>query len=353
MGSNGSRPRTTAMKISSATFCKTISRPSFMRYLQLLTKKVERKVEESLPQTFGLVIDGWSEGGTGTHYMAVFAAFQNKDLKPQALLMAFSPLLDETDFSASSQVEFIEFTLGVFKRTLSDVLFITGDNCTTNLKVAKLINVPIIGCASHRFNLSVLEYLEPYSDILEKINNLMKKASTLKRRGYLRQLTNLCPVTRNATRWSSTYSMFSRFFELTDFFNPLDRELTPYLLSPNELFLLEELRNPLTKFQSITKKLQEDHIDVLTVRALFDNVIDEFSGLEHFLGRDIGTLTHYPDFEIGVLNTIEGASLSPEQKKALEKVMNSILVDGIASENEENCSDYAESIIKAKKAKKM
>ena len=117
--------------------------------------------------------------------------------------------------------------------------------------------------------------------------------------------------------------------------------------------MLEELRNPLTKFQSITKKLQEDNIDVLTVRALFDNVIDEFSGLEHFLGRDIGTLTHNPDFEIGVLNTIEGVSLSPEQNKALEKVMNSILVDGIASENEENCSDYAESIVKAKKAKKM
>ena len=144
-----------------------ISRPSFMRYLQLLTKKVERKVEESLPQTFGLVIDGWSEGGTGTHYMAVFAAFQNKDLKPQALLMAFSPLLDETDFSAF-QVEFIEFTLGVFKRTLSDVFFITVDNCTTNLKVAKLINVPIMGCVSHRFNLAVLKYLEPYSDILKK-----------------------------------------------------------------------------------------------------------------------------------------------------------------------------------------
>ena len=53
-----------------------------------------------------------------------------------------------------------------------------------------------------------------------------------------------------------------------------------------------------------------------------------------------------------VLNTIEGVSLSPEQNKALEKVMNSILVDGIASENEENCSDYAESIIKAKKSKK-
>ena len=158
--------------------------------------------------------------------------------------MAFSPLLDETDFSATSQVEFFEFTLDVFKLTLSDVLFITGDNCTTNLKVAKLINVPIIGCASHRFNLVVLKYLEPCSDILEKINNLMKTASTLKRRGYLRQMTDFCRLTRNATRWSSTHMMFLRFFDLKDFFNPLERDLTPYLLSLNKYLLLKNCGTP-------------------------------------------------------------------------------------------------------------
>ena len=151
-------------------------------------------------------MDEWSEGGTCNHYMAVFAAFQSKDLKPQALsngiFISFG----------SNQVEFFEFTLGVFKLTLSDVLFITGDNCTTSLKVAKLINVPIIGCASHRFNLAVLKHLEPCSDILEKISNLMKKAITLKRKGYLRQMTDPCRLIRNATRWSSTYMMFSRFF---------------------------------------------------------------------------------------------------------------------------------------------
>ena len=129
-----------------------------MRYFQLLTEKVERTVEESCPQKFGLVIDGWGKGGTGTHFSAVFAAFQTNDLKPQTLLIAFLALFDETEFFASSQVEFFDFTLVVFNRTLSDVLFITGDNCTTNLKIAKLINVPIIGCAIHRFILAVLKY---------------------------------------------------------------------------------------------------------------------------------------------------------------------------------------------------
>ena len=38
-----------------------ITRPTFMKYMNLLTKEVEAKVREDLPQKFGIMIDGWTD----------------------------------------------------------------------------------------------------------------------------------------------------------------------------------------------------------------------------------------------------------------------------------------------------
>ena len=42
-----------------------------MKLLKSLTVEVERKVASKLPNKFGLILDGWSEGNT--HYIALFA----------------------------------------------------------------------------------------------------------------------------------------------------------------------------------------------------------------------------------------------------------------------------------------
>ncbi|KAE9082332.1 hypothetical protein PF007_g22336, partial [Phytophthora fragariae] len=42
--------------------------------------------------------------------------------------------------------------------------------------------VPFIGCASHRFNLAMKDYLAKEDALLEKIHALMKRYSTLKRK---------------------------------------------------------------------------------------------------------------------------------------------------------------------------
>ena len=50
-----------------------LSRNSLMKYLRLLTAEVEKMVLNELPEKFGIVIDGWSEGNR--HYIAVFACY--------------------------------------------------------------------------------------------------------------------------------------------------------------------------------------------------------------------------------------------------------------------------------------
>ncbi|ETL39711.1 hypothetical protein L916_08986, partial [Phytophthora nicotianae] len=49
------------------------------------------------------------------------------------------------------------------------------------------MGVPLVGCASHRLNLAVREYLAPHEDALAEVQALMRKLRTLKQAAKLRQ----------------------------------------------------------------------------------------------------------------------------------------------------------------------
>jgi hypothetical protein len=100
-----------------------------------------------------------------------------------------------------------------------------GDNAPVNKSLADLLGVPFIGCASHRFNLACRHYLDPFETSITKINDLMKTLCNIKQAGKLRKKTNLEPVKRNVTRWSSTYEMVKRFFEIKTFIDDEDADL--------------------------------------------------------------------------------------------------------------------------------
>ena len=53
-------------------------------------------------------------------------------------------------------------------------------------------------------------------------------------------------------------------------------------------------------------------MDLFTRGTLFDRVLDELpnTGLDHYLGTEKDSLTHYPDFEVGIVKNISGAPLS-------------------------------------------
>ena len=109
-----------------------ISRNTFVKYLGLLTRKVEESVQKALPPRFGLVMDGWSESSSSTHYVAIFAVFRGSSNPTNMDLLSFSPLLSEEELSADSHMELIDYVMGLFGRTSADILFLVGDNAPTN-----------------------------------------------------------------------------------------------------------------------------------------------------------------------------------------------------------------------------
>ena len=79
-------------------------------------------------------------------------------------------LENDFDFTAESHRNLIEHVLGVFGKTLDDVLCLVADNCPVNQRLADICGLPLIGCASHRFNLEVLAFLsQPEFDYIEKV----------------------------------------------------------------------------------------------------------------------------------------------------------------------------------------
>jgi len=88
------------------------------------------------------------------HYVALFALYTKNGVHKETLL-ALALLLDEEDLGAEQHIDFIKAMLDLYKKTLDNVVAFIGDNCATNRKIPTETTIPLIGCASHCFNLAV------------------------------------------------------------------------------------------------------------------------------------------------------------------------------------------------------
>ena len=78
-----------------------ISRGSLVNYIEKLTVEIENEINKVLPSKFGVMLGGWTDNGTSTQYIAVFACFSDKKTKQATFpLLAFSPSPDEELFDA-------------------------------------------------------------------------------------------------------------------------------------------------------------------------------------------------------------------------------------------------------------
>ena len=60
------------------TFLKDISTQTHVHYLMQMVLQVEKEISLTLPNSFGIMIDSWSETSTSTHYLGIFAVFPEK-----------------------------------------------------------------------------------------------------------------------------------------------------------------------------------------------------------------------------------------------------------------------------------
>lgn len=127
--------------------------------MQKISEQVVEKIKRLLPAKFGIILDGWSEGGT--HFVGVFASYRNIE-DPMAdkhgncrVLLSMAPLLDERSFTAEEHLHYIKYVLEIYGKTIENIAYLVGDNCSTNRSLSDLSKVPLIGCYSHKLNLAV------------------------------------------------------------------------------------------------------------------------------------------------------------------------------------------------------
>ncbi|DBA00444.1 TPA: hypothetical protein N0F65_012975 [Lagenidium giganteum] len=128
-------------------------------------------------EPFGIILDGWPNGTF--HFLGVFAVYWHANRRQQRLL-SLSTI--ETGRTADVHRAHLEAVLSVYDKRVEIVKFLVGDNCSTNQALATKLGIPLVGCASHRFNLVA-------QDIVDQVR----------------------PVLSNATRWSSTFAMLYRY----------------------------------------------------------------------------------------------------------------------------------------------
>jgi hypothetical protein len=292
---------------------------TFKVYLHKVVKGVETVIGRTLPDQFGLVVDGWSEDTT--HYFAVFAVFgaiiDGKEVAKRYLL-AMSPLADETQFTAENHVEFIEQQLDLFGKTRLNVLFLCADNTNLCPRIAELLGVRFVGCGAHRLNLACEAVLREQMPLLEKVNLVMKELSSLKQAGKLRQNTLLKPklIRSSNTRWGAKQDMVIRYFKLAPHINWGDREILKLMLSPEESHTLEGLQPLMKKMASLTKAVQRDDLTMADVRHLFDKAMEDMPGLALKLSRD-AAIVKDKDFEQAVVKVQTGQELSLTREEEL------------------------------------
>jgi hypothetical protein len=149
------------------------------KYILILSEEVALILSEKLPNKFALMFDGW-DNGHSEHYVAIYAIFPSHDGSQKSFMLAAQPLLDPTDHSAESHVDYIISTLECYKKSPDSILFLIGDNTNLNPAIADILNVRHMGCASHRLNLGVKSLLVGSSMLLDMINSIMLKLRTVK-----------------------------------------------------------------------------------------------------------------------------------------------------------------------------
>lgn len=305
------------------TILKPICRKTLKAAISKTFELVFKKVIDLLPERFCLCFDAWTENCI--HFVAIYAIFNDAECKKRTILLSFGNLLDESNWSANNYADTIVTLLGSLNKSIDNVVCLVGDNCATNRSLSNILELPLIGCASHKLNLAVEKYIQGFPEI-QVINQLMIKLSTPLKMAKLKLRTALRPISRNVTRWSSCFNMLERFFEIQEYLDITDPDLA--FLMPNcvQILQLKNVMVELTLLNQLAVFLQSPSLTLLEARNCFDKVMINHPPMKQYLGSE-AKIVHSPVFEssiIKVLNDRE-SELTVEEKICLIKLENNEL----------------------------
>lgn len=130
--------------------------------------KVGTSLEKEMGQMFGPTFHGCSHASL--HFAEKFAVYEVSG-KPRHPLFGVSPL-EEGRQDVDAHIQRLSNALGVYNKTIETVRFLVADNSSNNKVIAFKLAIPLIECASHRFNLAVKKLYGEYEPIRSNVSSL-------------------------------------------------------------------------------------------------------------------------------------------------------------------------------------
>ena len=103
-----------------------------------------------------------------------------KDGVYQEVLMGCSPPLNEASYTAEERYRLVEVVLSIYGKSITSPSVLIGDNCSTNMALADLMKMPLIGCGCHKLNLAVKSYLARRPALIKAISGVDRVVSQLR-----------------------------------------------------------------------------------------------------------------------------------------------------------------------------
>jgi hypothetical protein len=330
-----------------------ISVSTLKKYIDGVVKIVEGKIKEMLPSSFGLVIDGWTE--KSTHYLAVFATFKDNMDIVRKVMLACSPMGDETDAGADVTVTFFEEILELYGKQTSCIAFLVSDNTALNPAICRKLGIPFVGCLSHRFALAIEYYMKYHAEhvnaLLKNIHYIMVKLGSAKLGAHLRLHCELQPLYPCETRWDGTFIMLERFLD-ESFLNAVDKikstracfsskraqeNFTDLVPEEIDLEVLGTLLKQLKLARETSLYLKKDDLNLLDAYVAIDTLrdtVEDFrwtEALNKYCAHDSDIVKECSVFTSSVCSVLKDprnvTSLSNDQRAALAKFKKQVLVE--------------------------
>ncbi|KAG6964860.1 hypothetical protein JG688_00007509, partial [Phytophthora aleatoria] len=167
---------------------KPVPSKTFKVAMQKCAANVGAVIEREMGNVFGVIWDGWSH--STVHYIAIYAVYTVAGKRVERLL-SLSPIEDGSQ-DAEVHIEMFKRVLELYNKVITMGAFLVADNCTIN------------------------RYLAAYEPELTAQNQLMVKLRHCNNAAELSKFTDLKPIKRNVTRWSSTFEMVLRYKRIRD-----------------------------------------------------------------------------------------------------------------------------------------
>ncbi|RLN49244.1 hypothetical protein BBJ28_00015265 [Nothophytophthora sp. Chile5] len=239
------------------------------QYMSHVTGKVGRAIAAEMGSSFSLMFDGWMRHSN--QCLGLYAVYMVNGERRQ-LLLALSPM--DAGQIADAHLDHIESVLDLYGKELAMVCFLVDSNCSTDQSVATKLRVPLIGCASHLFDLAVYQVLEDSQTQIDLIHSLMIQLRQVKNATTLSKATRLKPIKTNATRWSATFLMLQRYVKIRDTILTVNT-VEEYVPRGNAHHRIVALIDKLEELDSVCVKLQAEQRTLAEVCLLFNACVEK------------------------------------------------------------------------------